>query len=129
MQSISTKLTELSQFFDTEDLSIRLVAKNLETVYVRIVDSRYVITDLGETFQYIEANRDEYSRVEELGADRLKSICADCNVTLNWTNDDGIEYFSLITQVDSDPELNPAITRMSSCIGAIFSTAHALRGT
>jgi hypothetical protein len=118
--------SELSKFlrlaqheFGCSELALRCDCENLETVYVVERSGELVVTDRGETFQYLDRSGDEaYSRI---GVEAARMICHRHGAELD---DRDVSAYPEVIQVLGDTPVQAVIEAVSAAVDELFETAN-----
>jgi hypothetical protein len=115
-----SKFLQLAQHeFGCTELALRCDCENLETVYVVERAGELVVTDRGETFQYIDRSGDEaYSRID---VEVARMICRRHGAELD---DRDVEAYPQVVQEVGDTPVHAVIEAVSAAVDRLFETAN-----
>jgi len=119
--SLDGLLREASALVGCEDVSIRCWHALLEVVYVERREGDLVVTDRGETYQYLSRGDDSTYDMSLLDDDSVREICGKHGVELD-TSDP--ELFPRIERhLSPDDDAASAVTAVAQAIDRVMAEA------
>jgi hypothetical protein len=107
-------LREASRLVGCDEVSLRCWSPVLEVVYAERDGAQLVITDRGETYEYLSRRADPTYDIDLLGEATAREICRECGVELDTTDS------------ERQPEIKHVLAPSDDVTAAVAAVAQAI---